>query len=163
MFERCPIFSRFIETREDAFAYYAFRLVGERPVTVRGVPLVVRFNPEEIHIFTDTRAPCPPPDIVRRAGRSSEVRCLCIERARAMDLILPTIEAPVAARRARMPGATMLFGPPDPASTRRLCTIVAPGGRVYFVRTSYLVNPTEFRQALKSNPIAAPWPPPMPK
>ena len=110
---RCPIASRFIDTCEDARAYYALRLVGERPVSVGGVPLVIRFNREETHIFTDTRNPCPPGDVVRRAGASGELRCFCVDRARLLDLILPTIAAPVVTLRATMPGGVMLLGPPE--------------------------------------------------
>jgi hypothetical protein len=158
-FQSCPIASRFVDTREDALSYYAHKLVGDHHVTpLGGVPIVVRFNLEEIHLFTDERTPCPPECVVHRPGvRAREVRCFSVERARRMDLILPTVEAPVTALRARKPGATMLFGPPDPSSTYRLCVVVAPGARVYFVRTAYPVDPTSYRNALKSP--RAPWPP----
>lgn len=64
-FNSCPIMSRFIDTREDALSYYAHKLIGDQAVTVQGVPIVVRFNREEIHHFTDKRTPCPACDIVR--------------------------------------------------------------------------------------------------
>lgn len=155
----CPIKARFIDTCEDALAYYTFRLVGEHPVSVGEVPLLVRFNPEETHPFTDEREPCPPGDVVRRAGKSGEVRCFCAERARLLDLILPTIIAPVTALRAKMPGRVMLLGPPDPA-LRRLCVIVAPLAKepgVWFVRTAYPMSPKAFAAARRGPSVA--WPP----
>lgn len=157
----CPVASRFIETADDARAYYRFRLVGDHAVTVCGVPLVVRFNPEETHLFTDDRQPCPPGDVVRRAGASGELRCFSVVRARALDLVVPTVAAPVKALVARVAGGVQLFGPPDPASTRRVCVVVAPSGRapgVYFVRTAYDVTPDAYRRALASS-RPAPWPP----
>jgi hypothetical protein len=156
----CPIAARFIDTCDDARAYYAFRLVGEHPVSVGGVSLVVRFNREETHLFTDTRNPCPPGDVVRRLGVSGEVRCFAVERARLLDLILPTIKAPVVALRANIPGGVMLLGPPDPASARRLCVVVAPASRepgIWFVRTAYPMSPRDFAAARRGR--ATPWPP----
>ncbi len=155
----CPIRSRFIDTREDACAYYAFRLVGDHPVSVQGVSVVVRFNPEETHLFTDTRSPCPSGDVVRRAGASGELRCFSAERARLLDLILPTIAAPVVTLRATISSGAMLLGPPDP-SARRLCVVVAPSARdrgLWFVRTSYPVSPKDFAAARRGR--AVPWPP----
>jgi hypothetical protein len=81
-FLSCPIASRFIETREDALAYYQHKLVGDHRVDVGGIAIVVRFNAEEIHLFTDCRAPCPPGDVMARAGRSREIRCFSGQRAR---------------------------------------------------------------------------------
>lgn len=157
-FLSCPIASRFIETCEDARAYYACRLVGEHPIHVRGgALLVVLFNPEETHPFTDDRNPCPPEDVVRRAGRSGELRCFERTRARLMDRILPTITDPVAAFRAMMPGAVQLYGPPE-AGARRVCVVVAPaGGARWFVRTAYPVNAEGFARARRGGVV--PWPP----
>jgi len=158
-FLSCPIAARFVDTREDALSYYAHKLVGDHAITLGGgEPMVVRFNPEEIHLFTDERSPCPPDCIVCRPGaHAQETRCFSVERARRMDLVLPTIQAPVTSLQARKPGATMLFGPPDPKSTVRLCVVVAPGAQVYFVRTAYPVAPTAYREALRGK--RAPWPP----
>jgi len=158
-FLSCPIAARFIDTCEDARAYYAFRLVGEHTIYVRGdEPLVVQFNPEETHLFTDERNPCPPGDVVRRAGRSGEVRCFERTRARLMDRILPTIAAPVAAFRALIPGGVQLYGPPE-AGARRVCVVVAPaGGARWFVRTAYPVNADGFARARRAG-STVPWPP----
>jgi len=155
----CPIASRFIDTREDALSYYAHKLAGDHAITVRGVALVVRFNVEEIHLFTDERSPCPPADVTARAGASGEVRCFSRERARALDRILPILQAPAVAHDAKMQKGVKLFGPADPAA-RRLCVIVAPGreAHVYFVRTAYDVSPKDFAAARGSG-RAAPWPP----
>lgn len=159
MFLSCPIASRFIETREDACAYYAFRLVGDHTIRIHGgEPLVVRFNSEETHLFTDERNPCPPEDVVRRAGRSGELRCFERARARLMDKILLTIEAPVAAFRAMIPGGVQLFGPSE-ANSRRVCVVVAPaGGSKWFVRTAYPVNAEGFARAHRIGRVV-PWPP----
>ena len=156
--DRCPIASRFIDTRDDALSYYEHRLVGDHPVTLRGgIPMVVRFNREEIHLFTEKRTPCPPDCVTHRPGaRSREVRCFSVERARMLDLVIPTIVAPITALRART--GTKLFGPPEQGSSRRLCVVVTPGDRVYFVRTAFPVNPTGFKNALRSDP-PTPWPP----
>jgi hypothetical protein len=158
-FLSCPIASRFIETCEDARAYYAFRFVGEHSLLIGGrVLLVVRFNPEETHPFSDERNPCPPGDVVRRAGRSGEVRCFDRKRARQMDRILPTITNPVAAFRALIPGGVQLYGPAE-ANAQRVCVVVAPlGGEKWFVRTSYPVTAASFVQARRAG-LVVPWPP----
>ena len=157
-FLSCPIASRFIETSEEARAYYAFRLVGQHAIHVRGVPLVVQFNPEETHLFTDERNPCPPGDVVRRAGRSGELRCFERTRARMMDRILPTIAGPVAAFRALIPGGVQLYGPPE-SSAPRVCVVVAPaGGARWFVRTAYPVTSDKFARARREG-FVVPWPP----
>jgi hypothetical protein len=158
-FISCPIASRFIDTREDAAAYYAYKLAGDHPITVLGVALVVRFNAEEIHLFTDDRTPCPPADVTARAGASGEVRCLSRERARLLDLVLPTIQAPAVALRALIRGGVMLLGPADPAA-RRMCVVVAPSAReagVYFVRTAFPVAGKDFAAKLRAQRV--PWPP----
>jgi hypothetical protein len=108
----CPIASRFIDTPEDALSYYAHKLVGDHRVAVRGEAIVVRFNAEEIHLFTDCRQPCPPDDVTARAGSSRELRCLSRERARMLDLVLPTIQAPAVVLRALIHEGVMLLGPP---------------------------------------------------
>lgn len=158
-FLSCPIASRFIETREDALAYYTHKLVGDHRVDIGGIAIVVRFNAEEIHLFTDCRAPCPPRDVMARAGRSREIRCFSGQRARMLDLVLPTIQAPAVAHEAKMEGGVKLFGPAD-RSAQRLCIIVASGreANVYFVRTAYPVSPRDFAAA-RSSGHAAPWPP----
>lgn len=155
-FLSCPIASCFIDNREDARAYYRYKLAGEHPVTTRGVAIVVRFNSEEIHPFTDRRQPCATEDLVVRGGRSGEVRCFCSQRARLMDLILPTIIAPVFALQAEIPGGTKLLGPPD-GSAQRLAVVVAPDQGVYFVRTLFIVSPKDFAAARRARPV--PWPP----
>jgi hypothetical protein len=156
----CPIASRFIETREDALSYYAHKLAGDHRLAVRGVAIVVRINAEEIHLFTDCRAPCPPEDVTARAGSSRELRCLSRERARMLDLVLPTIEAPAIALRALIHEGVMLLGPADPVA-RRQCVVVAPSARVggvYFVRTAFSVTAKDFAAKLGANK-PAPWPP----
>jgi hypothetical protein len=153
----CPIASRFIDTIEDARSFYEHRLVGDHGIMVGDARLTVRFNPEETHLFTDERSPCPDGDVVVREGGREE-RCFSIHRARHLDLILPTIAAPVATLRARLPGGVMLFGPPD-ARALRFCVIVAPARReTYFVRTAYPVAPHDFLRAKRSNRPAS-WPP----
>lgn len=157
-FLSCPIESRFIDTCEDARAYYAMRLEGEHTILVHGgAQLIVQFNKEETHIFTDERNPCPPGDVVRRLGRSGEVRCFERTRARLMDRILPTIANPVAAFQALKPGGVQLYGPPE-ASARRVCVVVAPSGGRWFVRTAYPVNAEGFARARRSCSVV-PWPP----
>ena len=155
----CPIASGYIVTREDACAYYAFKLVGDHPLEVKGTRLVIRFNPEEIHLFTDTRSPCPPGDVLARGGASREVRCFSLDRARKLDAILPMLRTPAAALLAKIPGGTLVYGPPDAVFPWRLGIVVAPAGEsnVYFVRTSFLASPKEYAAALRGK--RSPWPP----
>jgi hypothetical protein len=159
IFLSCPIAARFIATRDDACAYYAYRMVGERRIEVDGVTLRVRFNAEETHLFTDTRHPCPPGDCVRRAGASGEVRCFSLARARMLDAILPTLERPAVVLRAKIPGGVMVFGPAD-ASAWRMSVVVAPArdGDLFFVRTAFSVSPKDFAAAVRAQQ-RAPWPP----
>jgi hypothetical protein len=158
-FLSCPIASRFIDTRDDALSYYAHRLAGDHGVSIAGTALTVRFNPEEIHAFTDTRSPCPPQDVVRRRG-GREIRCFSRERARLMDRMLEAVAKPAAALSARMPGSVMLFGPADPGA-RRVCVVLGPDTRdsgVWFVRTAYPVTAEAFVRAKRLH-RPAPWPP----
>lgn len=159
-FQRCPIASKFIDTREDAAAYYAYRLEGDHPVEVGGVALIVRFNGEETHAFTDNRKPCPEHHIVVRNG-GHERRCLCIARARRMDLILPTVRKPAVTLRAKSHRGVMLIGPEEAPHRLRICVVVAPESQnpnVYFVRTLYDVSPKQFEQYRRSEPGVR-WPP----
>lgn len=157
-FESCPIRAEYIVTPDDARAYYACRMVGEHRITVDGVGLRVRFNAEEIHLFTDTRQPCPPRECVRRIGVSGEVRCFSLERARALDKILPTLERPAVALCATIPDGVMVLGPADP-SARRLAVVVAPArdADLFFVRTLFPVTPKDFAAKLRAKRAA--WPP----
>lgn len=157
-FTRCPIEARFIDTCEDAQSYYAHKLIGDHLIEVRGVPVVVRFNAEETHVYTDTRNPCPPADVVVRAG-GRERRCLCRARARLMDLILPTLSNPAKALKARTVSGAQLFGP-EQASKQRICIVVAPasaGSNVYYVRTMFGVSPTDYARYLRTEPGVT-WP-----
>lgn len=158
-FTYCPIESRFIDTIEDACSYYAHRLVGGHRVTVHGAQILVRFNPEETHLFTDERSPCPDGETVLRKG-GRERRCFARDRARLMDRILPTIEAPAACLRARgHPQGVQLFGPPDPGA-RRLCVLLHPSRWPWqwYVRSSYPADAKSFVNARRSNRPAQ-WPP----
>jgi hypothetical protein len=155
----CPIAARFIVTPDDACAYYEFKFVGDHPLEIGGRRLTIRFNAEEIHIFTDTRSPCPAGHLVARIGVSGEVRCFCLDRARKLDAILPTLRAPAAALRAKIPGGTAIYGPAD-ASAWRLAVVVAPSARendVYFVRTMFPVSPKDFQSAIRGDRSS--WPP----
>lgn len=156
-FTSCPIASRFIETREDALSYYAHKLEGAHSIVVGSVEIVIRFNPEEVHLFADSRSPCPECDRIRRPGRSGEVRCFSKERARLLDLVLPTLQAPAKCVRAKDPRNVLIFGPSDPKSLRRLAVVVGPGGPgLWFVRTLYPVEPKAFRAYLRSPGVN--WP-----
>jgi hypothetical protein len=156
----CPIASRFIDTREDALAYYEHKFVGEHKILVtraaRNVVVVVVFNQDEIHHFTDDRTPCPAEDIVARNGRTREVRCFSRQRARMMDEILPTIANPVAVKESKIRGGAILFGPPHQNSQRLAVVVGADAGGRFFVRTAYLVSPKDFAAAQRNK--ARPWP-----
>lgn len=157
-FTSCPIASEFIDTREDALSYYAHKLIGDHEVVVKGVRVVVRFNPEEIHHFTDKRTPCPAGDVVRREGRSGEVRCFSRERARRMDAILDTLKNAARVHEAKIPGGRLVYGPVD-ANAQRLGVVIGPGGNgVWFVRTTFPVSSKDFAAALRSAK-PSPWPP----
>jgi hypothetical protein len=124
--------------------------------------MVLRFNPEEIHLFTEVLRAGTNPDpqrLVRRAGKSGEVRVFNLMRARLLDEILPTVRAPVTCLKAKIPHGVQLIGPPRLDAERRLSVVVAPerDSRVFFVRTAYPLSPAEFRQALLAR--RAPWPP----
>jgi hypothetical protein len=157
-FTSCPIASRFVDTREDALSYYAHRLVGRHELDVKGTVVAVWFNPEEIHLFTDERTPCPACDVLRRTGASGEVRCFSRERARRMDEILATLRNPAAALVARIRGGRTVYGPAD-SRAQRLAVVVAPGSDgAWFVRTVWPATARSFRDACASN-ARAPWPP----
>jgi hypothetical protein len=161
-FSSCPIAARFIDTAWDARSYYAHKLVApsDHAVDVRGTEVLIRFNAEEIHLFTETIKPgdpaCGPADLVVRMG-GKETRRFSIARARMLDLVLPTIENPARVVAAKGPGV-LLLGPADP-SARRLGIVLAPsrGDAAYYARTSFEVTPSEFNAHLRARP--RPWPP----
>ncbi len=162
-FRFCPIASRFIDDVDGAQAYYAHKLVepSDHLISVGSLDILVRFNPEEIHLFTETKpldAQRRPRPLVRRPGASREARYFSIDRARRLDLILPTIRTPIQTLRATMPGATLLIGPPD-SSALRIGVVVGPddGARVYFVRTAFDMTPKQFQAKLRAH-RPAPWP-----
>jgi hypothetical protein len=149
-----------IETPADALEYYRARLVGEHPIICRGVRVVVRFNPEEIHLFTEDIKPglSPRADmLVQRPGAVGEVRYFSKVRARMLDRILPTIAAPARALEAKIHRGVQLIGPVDPVAHDRLSVVVGVDGACWFVRTAYPLTHTEFQRYLRSR--AAPWPP----
>ncbi|MBE7481147.1 MAG: hypothetical protein HS104_14335 [Polyangiaceae bacterium] len=156
--------SELIETLEEARAYYAERLVGDHSVVVGDRTLVLRFNQEEIHLFTEEviagRTP-PPEKLVRRPGVSGETRVFSKQRARLMDQVLPTVRAPVRVLRAKIASGALLVGPPTLDSGARLAVVVAPGREadLFFVRTCYPMSVADFARALAGKPKASPWPP----
>jgi hypothetical protein len=157
-FNSCPIESRFIDTREHALSYYAHKLIGDHKVTVKGVPITVRFNAEEIHHFTDERSPCPPSDVVKREGKSGEVRCFARDRARNMDGVLDALRRAAVVHAAKIPGGRVVYGPAG-ANAQRLAVVIGPGGgNVWFVRTVFNVSAQSFASACRSAK-PAPWPP----
>jgi hypothetical protein len=156
-FASCPLASRFIDTREDALSYYAHRLAGDRPIAVKGAEITIRFNPEEIHLFTDERTPCPACDIIRRDGRSREVRCFSRDRARRLDDILDTLDRAARVHRAKTPGGLVVYGPAG-ANMPRQAVVIGPGAGVWYVRTAYPVSAKAFVKACRSERPAQ-WPP----
>jgi hypothetical protein len=136
----CPTRSEFIQTRDEALLCYKDRLVGQKHIiVVARETLQVVFHPDEIHAFTDDRAPCPLCDVVRRGGPRPEERCFCRTRARMLDRILEVVELPGASAAARVQGGVTLFGPGKPGP-RKLAVVLAPGRDVWFVRTSHPID-----------------------
>ena len=155
--------SELIETLDEARAYYAERLVGDHSLVIGARTLVLRFNHEEIHLFTEGviagRTP-PPEKLVQRPGVSGETRVFSKQRARLMDQILPTVRAPVRVLRAKIARGALLLGSPA-LDGARLAVVVAPGSEasVYFVRTCYPMSVADFARELARKPAAARWPP----
>lgn len=162
-FRSCPLASRHIDTPEDAASYYAHRLVGDRIVRfAEGRELAIRFNAEEIHLYTTAKLPPgrEPPQVTR-PGRTGEVRWFDVERARLLDHVLATIGAPAVAVPAKMPGGILLLGPPDLDLRQRIGVVVGPDTRslgVWFVRSSYVVSPRDFTAYTRAK-HRPPWPP----
>ena len=128
---------------------------------MKGAQLVIRFNPEEIHLFTaitEERPGCPDGDLVRRSGRSGEVRCFDRVRARRLDDILPTLANAAVIHQAKTPGGRLVFGPAGKDSWRYGVVIGPGGGNIWYVRTAYSVSAKAFVQACRSK-RPAPWPP----
>ena len=159
VYPSCPIASRFIDTLDDARAYYAMRLVGDHTISVNGTRLIIRFNPEEIHVFTDGSAPKSMADLVARPGDPRETRTFSRERARRMDAILPTLSTPGAAIPGTGPRSILVHGP-DALVAWRLGVVVVPDRwdrRVYYVRSAFDVSPARYAEALRG--ARAIWPP----
>jgi hypothetical protein len=153
--------SELIATAEEAQDYYAL-LVGDHEINVRGQVVTIRFASEEIHPFTEKlRAGSTPRAefLVRRPGKSGEVRVFSRCRARRLDDIIPTLENPSGCVAAKKPGALMVFGPSDTTGSR-MAVIIAPDGGACFVRTAYTLTAKEYRDLLRSGTSRRlPWPP----
>lgn len=149
--------SALICTPDEARAYYRARLVGDHEITSRGQPVCVRFNAEEIHLFTedirDGSTPRPEMLIMRAGGR--EGRVFSRQRARLLDRILPTIKDPAKCLRAKN-GGFQLIGPAG-AEGDRLAVVIGADRGVWYVRTAYPLDAAGYRHALTARP--APWPP----
>lgn len=158
-FDSCPIASRFIDTVDDARSYYRHKLVGDHGIVVKGVHVLVRFNPEEHHHFSKGTPceKCPGCIAVARDGTGRDSRCFSRDRARSLDAILDTLRNAAVVHQARISGGRVVYGPVVPGSPR-MCVVIAPDQGVWFVRTAYAVSAKEFASALRSG-RPAPWPP----
>ncbi len=152
--------SSLIDTLEEAWAYYRARFVGERVVSCGGVPVTLRFNAEETHLFSESireGASPAPGSLVHRPGGGGEVREFSKGRARLLDDIVPTICAPTLRVEAKT--GKMLIGNLRPTPARqRLAVVVARSGEVYFVRTAYLIGEDEYRRHQRQGRRTR-WPP----
>lgn len=154
--------SSLIDTLDEAREYYGARLVREHQIECRGVSLLVRFNPEETHLFSEEMRPgtkADPAKLVHRAGPGGETRYFSRARARLLDEILPTICAPVTSLEAKIARGQMLIGPPTLEASQRLVVVVAPDRErlAYFVRTAYPISQAQFAIAVRSRRVR--WPP----
>lgn len=121
----------------------------------------VRFNPEEIHLFTDSN-PIEGAELVGRPGKHArEVRYFDRTRARALDRVLDTLRNPARVLPAKTPRAVCVYGPPQSGSPR-MCVVVGPesAGGCWYVRTAYGVSAEDFAKALRvAAGKGARWPP----
>lgn len=160
----CPIASKFIDTLDDAAAYYQWKLAGDHVVDVQGVRVVIRFPIEENHAYTDSKCPAPwdheNHKVVRASARREE-RCFSRDRARLMDEILETVGAPATCHKAKSPGAVQIFGPAKKDARRMSIVLVPEKGcqATWIVRTAYPIAARDFAQACRNKPMPAPWPP----
>lgn len=147
-FVSCPIQSRFIDSADDARAYYHFRLVAPGPhlIEVQKRQLQIQFNALETHLFS-TEKKITDAEMVARVGE--EPRYFARERARLMDLILPALSNPSGAIPARIRDGVSVYGPPF-RDARRLCVVLAPerSFKRWFVRSAYPVSAQDYRNAV---------------
>jgi hypothetical protein len=145
---------------DETLDYYEQRFVGLRSVDSGGANICVRFNSEEIHLFTNKKA-SPGATMVERKGSSGEIRYFDIARARMLDEIIGVISKPAKALPAKDPGAALLVGPHSPEANRRIAVVVSQSRfGEWYVRTAYPMSPNEFAAALRSNRgRASRWPP----
>jgi hypothetical protein len=160
-FTYCPIQARFIDTAQDALAYYHFRFVagGQRVLQIGGVSVRLVFNPEEIHLFSATTCPAPGTELIQRPG-SSELRYFDRTRARRLDEVIHTLERCARALPGRT-GNVCVYGPVGP-DQRRMCVVVGAdrAGAYWYVRTAYPVSSSEFGRAVReARGKGAKWPP----
>jgi len=126
--------STLIATREEALAYYANHLAGQRQVVCYGKPIIIVFEPEGTHFFSEDSPEgqvLPPSEHIQRRVRGGriEIRRFSVDRARLMDRIIPAIEGFTVS----IPGTgpmghekRMLHGPPM-ADGRYVRVVLRPG------------------------------------
>lgn len=163
-FAFCPIESRFIDDLDGARSYYAHRFVGDHKVSVKGVDVVIRFNAEETHLFSDTDPPTDgsPRIEVRRGGGSREIRYFNRKRARMMDRVLPTLCNPARSVEAKSAHGVLVYGPAEQNNPRLAVVVVRDysSKTTWFVRTTWSVTANEYKGVVSkpNRARAAPWP-----
>jgi hypothetical protein len=132
--------------------------------------LALRFDPNEIHLFTERIKPgeaCSPGLLVRRVDRGGgEERRFDVRRARLLEQIVSSVENVDFWLPAKTRGGYALYGP-RVSKSEHLCVVLEPAGRtldgrtVFAVRTSYTVSKGKFAKDKGSRTATnPPFPPP---
>lgn len=158
--------SEFIETLDEARAYYAARLAGAHHVTCHGRPVTIVFESDATHLYSrdanEGEGISPGFGVTRAIGGGrAERRVFSVERARMMDLVLPavscfTVSVPgTATTRGRE--KRMLHGP-RLADARYMRVVLRPGpGEAFTCVSAYTVTEAVWMEARRAK--SAKFPP----
>lgn len=154
--------SAFIDTRDEAVAYFLARVAGTREVTIydRTIELVIPTNATHLYSETVDAAPLDATEtIIRSLGRGRvETRRFSLDRARHMDLVVHALRNYVVS----LPGSSarenfQIFGPVLADGSRHMKVVVQ---RVAASRwtclSAFPVGESAFRDACRSR--RARWP-----
>jgi hypothetical protein len=150
--------STFVETREEARAYYRAKLASPSPhsLTCRGVGITVSFDREATHLYSEeVDGPIPAHlEVKRWQNGSIERRQFSLKRARAMDLVIPAICKPALAHRAQGTLAApkwLLHGFPILMTQHRMRVVLRSiGPAAWACVSAYAVKEVKFHSTKRS-------------
>ncbi|HEY2431571.1 MAG TPA: hypothetical protein VGI12_02785 [Vicinamibacterales bacterium] len=144
--------------------YYASKLVRAHQITCHGAPVVIVFEAENTHLFSeeveDTDA-IPADQLVtkKQSGGREEIRQFSLDRARLMDCVLPAITSFTHCHAGAGPpthSTRLMYGKAMPCG-RHMCVVLRPGPKTaWTVVTSFPMQKAKYSERCRMKPTRFP-------